>query len=197
MIFKAPLYQPRYSIIKDWKLYSLLIYGLSFLLVVIGHFIERSDIFGLGYLLFFSGQICNVFMFHKSEVLMGNLKGELVIDEESITFCEKDFSFAEINVLKFSAKHTSGDKFDPIYRLKLSFRPNISNGSGNFIEFEYGNEKYRLNFILTSLKKKREFENLVGILTKKGFISCEDGIRNLEFYNYESIQEFKTKYCKD
>jgi hypothetical protein len=81
--------------------------------------------------------------------------------------------------------------------MKLTYKPNIKNGSDNYIVFKYDDKIIQYRFLLNSLKKKKEFYSAIGLLVKKGHLSSEIALKNLKFYSYEKTQEFKATYYQE
>ena len=62
---------------------------------------------------------------------------------------------------------------------------------------KYDDKIIKYRFLLNSLKKKKEFYSAIGLLVKKGHLSCEIALKNLKFYSYEKTQKFKAKYYQE
>ena len=78
---------------------------------------------------------------------------------------------------------------------KFSFRPNISQGVKNNISFRYHGEDHSYFFKLGTEKDLLVIYGVVGLMVKQGFLSCSDGYQAVNAIHYESIQDFKKRYC--
>ncbi|HCT54915.1 MAG TPA: hypothetical protein DF712_20920 [Balneola sp.] len=135
--------------------------------------------------------------YRSKEALMGSIIGKLEFDEVGIKAGNEEYLYNEIEVLKFSAENVDGEEYSPIFRMKLTYKPNIKNGSDNYIVFKYDDKIIQYRFLLNSLKKKKEFYSAIGLLVKKGHLSSEIALKNLKFYSYEKTQEFKATYYQE
>lgn len=135
--------------------------------------------------------------YRSKEVLMGTIIDKLELDEFGIKAGNKKYLYSEIEVLRFSAENVEGEEYSPIFRIKLTYKPNIKNGSGNHIVFKYDNKIIKYRFLLKSLKTKNDFYSAIGLLVKKGHLSAEIALKNLKFYSYDKAQKFKARYCPE
>jgi hypothetical protein len=67
--------------------------------------------------------------YRSKEALMGSIIGKLEFDEVGIKAGNEEYLYNEIEVLKFSAENVDGEEYSPIFRMKLTYKPNIKNGS--------------------------------------------------------------------
>tara|TARA_R110001599_G_scaffold84130_2_gene226767 strand:- start:192996 stop:193592 length:597 start_codon:yes stop_codon:yes gene_type:complete len=198
MYFSTFFYHKKYYWFKDWKVYTMLAYSFITIILMMGLFKEVENAYEMSIFIMIVIIGSTSFISYRSkEALMGTIIGKLEFDEFGIKAGNEEYLYSEIEVLRFSAENVDGEEDSPIFRLKLTYKPNIKNGSGNHIVFKYEDKIVKYRFLLNSLKKKKEFYSAIGLLVKKGHLSSEVALKNLKFYSYEKAQKFKAKYYQE
>lgn len=198
MYFSTFFYHKKYYWFKDWKIYTLLAYSFMAITLLLDLFKEFENSYEISiFLMVVIIGSASFISYRSKEALMGSIIGKLEFDEVGIKAGNEEYLYNEIEVLKFSAENVDGEEYSPIFRMKLTYKPNIKNGSDNYIVFKYDDKIIKYRFLLNSLKKKKEFYSAIGLLVKKGHLSCEIALKNLKFYSYEKAQKFKAKYYQE
>ncbi len=198
MYFSTFFYHKKYYWFKDWKIYTLLAYSFMAITLLLDLFKEFENSYEISiFLMVVIIGSASFISYRSKEALMGSIIGKLEFDEVGIKAGNEEYLYNEIEVLKFSAENVDGEEYSPIFRMKLTYKPNIKNGSDNYIVFKYDDKIIKYRFLLNSLKKKKEFYSAIGLLVKKGHLSCEIALKNLKFYSYEKTQKFKAKYYQE
>ena len=198
MYFSTFFYHKKYYWFKDWKIYTLLAYSFMVITLLLGllKVFENSYEISIFLMVVIIGS-ASFISYRSKEALMGSIIGKLEFDEVGIKAGNEEYLYNEIEVLKFSAENVDGEEYSPIFRMKLTYKPNIKNGSDNYFVFKYDDKIIKYRFLLNSLKKKKEFYSAIGLLVKKGHLSSEIALKNLKFYSYEKTQEFKATYYQE
>ena len=198
MYFSTFFYHKKYYWFKDWKIYTLLAYSFMVITLLLGllKVFENSYEISIFLMVVIIGS-ASFISYRSKEALMGSIIGKLEFDEVGIKAGNEEYLYNEIEVLKFSAENVDGEEYSPIFRMKLTYKPNIKNGSDNYIVFKYDDKIIQYRFLLNSLKNKKEFYSAIGLLVKKGHLSSEIALKNLKFYSYEKTQEFKATYYQE
>lgn len=126
--------------------------------------------------------------FFRTEHINGNLEGLLELKMDSINIKEKTFPLEKIDKIEILNTDIEGD----FQTYKISFEPNFSNGTDNYIKL-FLNSGENITFLFQQTKNEKINYNRKELINyyRKGKISWLALLDILEITDYNKIQNFK------
>ena len=197
-IFEAQIFLPSSSF--DWRINSKRLFYGAFILLGALLIIDNSfqlDAFTTQVLTVTSFTIMltgSIWGYHAKERKHGELKGKLLISQESIQLDCKKYNWDEISDFSFNVQHVlNEDLWSEFYnRGRYAGGPAYSQGVDNWIDFQFKKERFKVFFQLQSPSHKVEFSRIMKLHFYENHIELNRTYDGLHL-EYEQIQELKSK----